>query len=188
MLLSGRGMECWRELHPSLSRKSSASSGEKTRSWGKLGVSSKHTSAYRQPQSEEGTKVFDDTPRTGHIRYSNVWLYLYTVYTAWRTGQLAIYWWKASNVTRNVVSQIVFYSIAFKAAFNDAGFSGYFRTNVSQNPCHLCPPHQQVLKIVRHEDWHFSGLQEELLSHLITVQPESCLDIVQTCVNDPGFK
>jgi hypothetical protein len=70
----------------------------------KLGVSSKHTSAYGQPQSEEGTKGFDDTPRTGHIRYSNAWLYLYTLYTAWRTGQLAIYWWKASKVTRNVVS------------------------------------------------------------------------------------
>lgn len=64
----------------------------------------RNTSAYGQPQSEEGTKGFDDTPRTGHIRYSNAWLYLYTVYTAWRTGQLAIYWWKASKVTRNVVS------------------------------------------------------------------------------------
>ena len=38
------------------------------------------THVHAQPQSEEVTKDLDDTPRTVHIRYSNVWLYLYTVY------------------------------------------------------------------------------------------------------------
>ena len=79
------------------------------------------------------------------------------------------------KATRNVVSWTGLYSIELKAASNDAGFSGCFRTNVLQNPR---PPHQQVLKVVRHEDWHFSGLQEEVLSLLVTDQPEPGLDIV----------